>query len=70
MTDPKKRMTDSKKIGRQAATGSFVPKNPSGSSSLGGPQGISRSTKTGRFIEGVKIVSKRDRDGLIKLADR
>lgn len=29
-----------------------------------------RSAKTGRFADGVKIVSKRDRDGLIKLADR
>lgn len=31
---------------------------------------VARSTKTGRFAEGVKIVSRRDRDGLIKLADR
>jgi len=31
---------------------------------------VARKGKTGRFAEGVKIVSKRDRDGLIKLADR
>ena len=31
---------------------------------------VSRSAKDGRFAQGVKIVSERDRDGLIKLADR
>lgn len=29
-----------------------------------------RSAKTGKFSDGVKAVSKRDRTGLIKLADR
>jgi len=31
---------------------------------------VSRSAKDGRFAQGVKIISERDRDGLIKLADR
>jgi hypothetical protein len=31
---------------------------------------VAQSAKTGRFAEGVKIVAKRDRNGLIKLADR
>jgi hypothetical protein len=33
-------------------------------------QRVANSVKSGRFAEGVKVASKRDRAGLIKLADR
>lgn len=38
--------------------------------SSGGAYVMVQNYKSGRFMDGVKIVSKRDRDGLIKLADR
>jgi len=46
------------------------PAKKSGPKALGGHVLTHRSVKSGRFSEGVKLVTKRDRAGLIKLADR
>lgn len=39
-------------------------------SEVSGSYKVARHSKSGRFLEGVRNVSKRDQAGLIKLADR
>jgi hypothetical protein len=68
--------TQKKHAKRVASAASKTLRNPKSSKtakSLAGSallQATNRSTKSGRFMDGVRKISERDRVGLIKLADR
>jgi len=52
------------KEARNASSAHWEAKRNSGNTK------VVREAKSGRFVDGVKMVAKRDREGLIKLADR
>lgn len=67
-------MTVLKKIEKKRNFTSGKDKAVTGSSVCGSKDGksytVRGASKAGSFMDGVKIVSNRDRDGLIKLAKR
>jgi hypothetical protein len=58
-----------KKLGTIAASGRFEKRSRTAKTAAASVL-TQRSAKTGKFSDGVKAVSRRDRTGLIKLADR
>ena len=59
-----------KKTGSNAVSRRYYVKSSKAAKSAAASALTQRSTKDEKFSDGIKAVSRRDRNGLIKLADR